>query len=85
VVVWEHIEPPHCKAEEEARERQQLRQGDPTAPVYVMAGPVEDFRLLKYDLHPDRPAGSSSAATDLLQTYLVLHGSMGGQIGRGPP
>ena len=65
VVVWEHIEPPHCKAEEEARERQQLRQGDPTAPVYVMAGPVEDFRLLKYDLHPDRPAGSSSAATDL--------------------
>ena len=65
VVAWAQIEPPHCKAEEEARERLRRREGSPAAPTYVLAGAVEDKGLLRYDLHPDCPAGESGAATDL--------------------
>ena len=62
VAVWEQIEPPHCAAEQEARDRRRSRDGDPAAPVYVLGGTVEDCRLLQYDLHT---ASNNSAATDL--------------------
>ena len=63
VVVWEHVEPPHCKAEEEAREREAQREGKDAPSVYVLAGSVEDRHMLQYS--PQLGRQGSSAATDL--------------------